>query len=149
MAKMKLKVMRMKHVNPSTKAMGYCTRAVTNGRMGFDEIAERASSNTTVHQAEMRMSREICMETACEMLRQGYIVDLGPLGVLYPSCNSGWAERAEDLRLDRLRPSLYYRPSRKLQQEVGGATLQWVRGGKSDEESVGDLAGDEAAESPV
>ena len=60
---MKLKVARIKHVNPSTKAMGYCTRVVTNGRMGFEEIAERASSNTTVHQAEMRMSLEICMET--------------------------------------------------------------------------------------
>ena len=134
MAKMKLKVARIKHVNPSTKAMVYCTRVVTNGRMGFDEIAERASSNTTVHQAEMRMSLEICMETACEMLRQGYIVDLGPLGTLYPSCNSGWAERAEDLRLERLRPSLFYRPARGLQQAVGGASLQWLRGGTEEEE---------------
>ena len=134
MTKMKLKVERIKHVNPATKAMGYCTRVVTNGRMGFDEIAERASSNTTVHQAEMRMSLEICMETASEMLRQGYIVDLGPLGTLYPSCNSGWAERAEDLRLERLRPSLFYRPARGLQQAVGGATLQWLRGGTEEEE---------------
>ena len=131
---MKLKVERIKHVNPSTRAMGYCTRVVTNGRMGFDEIAERASSNTTVHQAEMRMSLEICMETASEMLRQGYIVDLGPLGTLYPSCNSGWAERAEDLRLERLRPSLFFRPARGLQQAVGGATLQWLRGGMEEEE---------------
>ena len=131
---MKLKVERIKHVNPSTKAMGYCTRVVTNGRMGFDEIAERASSNTTVHQAEMRMSLEICMETASEMLRQGYIVDLGPLGTLYPSGNSGWAERAEDLRLERLRPSLFYRPARGLQQAVGGATLQRLRGGTEEEE---------------
>ena len=130
---MKLKVERIKHVNPSTRAMGYCTRVVTNGRMGFDEIAERASSNTTVHQAEMRMSLEICMETASEMLRQGYIVDLGPLGTLYPSCNSGWAERAEDLRLERLRPSLFFRPARGLQQAVGGATLQWLRGGTEEE----------------
>ena len=30
---MKLKVARIKHVNPSTKAMGYCTRVVTNGRI--------------------------------------------------------------------------------------------------------------------
>jgi hypothetical protein len=134
MTKMKLKVERIKHVNPSTKAMGYCTRVVTNSRMGFDEIAERASSNTTVHQAEMRMSLEICMETASEMLRQGYIVDLGPLGTLYPSCNSGWAERAEDLRLERLRPSLFYRPARGLQQAVGGASLQWLRGGTEEEE---------------
>ena len=134
MAKMKLKVARIKHVNPSTKAMGYCTRVVTNGRMGFDEIAERACSNTTVHRAEMRMSLEICMETVSEMLRQGYIVDLGPLGTLYPSCNSGWAERAEDLRLDRLRPSLFFRPARGLQQAVGGATLRWVRGVAESEE---------------
>lgn len=68
------------------------------------------------------------------MLKQGYIVDLGPVGKLYPSCSSGWVEKAEVLQLASVTPSLYYRPADEVAAAIKGATLQWAKETDEDEE---------------
>ena len=80
------------------------------------------------------MALELCMESVAEMLKQGYIVDLGPVGKLYPSCTSGWVEKAEDLQLSSVTPSLYYRPADEVAAAIKGATLQWAKETEEDEE---------------
>ena len=134
MAKMKLKVAKSGHMNPRTKAMGYSARVVTNGTAALDDIVAEACHNTTMHKAEAKVALELCMEAAAEMLRQGYIVDLGVMGRFYPSCVSGWAPRAEDLQLERIVPSIFYRPAREMDEAVKGATLQWAKEGGAHED---------------
>lgn len=56
---------------------------------GYEAIVAEACHNTTLHKAEDKVALELCMENVAEMLKQGYIVDLGPVGKLYPSCISG------------------------------------------------------------
>ena len=131
MAKLKLKITRRKQLNLSTKKIGYVGRVVTNGTATYEDIALEAGANTTLHKAEMKLGIELFIEEAAKMLRQGYIVDRGPLGKLYPSCTSAWAEKAEDLQLSDIKPSLYYRPADDIASAMRSASLIWV---KSDEE---------------
>ena len=128
MAKLKLKVERFKHINPSKGKMRYVARVVTNGTANYEDIAMEAGENTTLHQAEMKLAIELFIEEAAKMLKQGYIVDMGPLGKLYPSCTSGWVEKAEDLELSEIKPSLYYRPAEEIASAIRSASLVWASG---------------------
>ena len=74
---------------------------------------------------EMQLGIALFMGEAAKMLRQGYIVDMGPIGKLYPCCNSRWVENPDDIELDDIRPSLYYRPSEDLAGAIRSAALQW------------------------
>ncbi|MBP3713752.1 MAG: hypothetical protein J6J09_00280, partial [Phocaeicola sp.] len=73
-----------------------------------------------------------------EMLKQGYIVDLGPVGKLYPSCNSVWVEDAENLQLTSVKPSVYYRASDEVAAAIKGAALRWAQPNEGDEEPLDD-----------
>ena len=141
MAKLKLKVTKSGLINPQTKRLGYTARVITNGTANYEEIVTEACRNTTIHKAEAKVALELCMESVAEMLKQGYIVDLGPVGKLYPSCTSGWVEKAEDLQLSSVKPSLYYRPAEEVAAAVKGAALQWVKEGEVKEEDLEDEDG--------
>ena len=127
MAKLKFKIAKTGTINPQTKVMGYSARVITNGTADYDDIVEEACHNTTLHKAEAKVALELCMESVATMLKQGYIVDLGPIGKLYPSCSSGWVEKPEDLQLSHVVPSLYYHAADELTAAVKGATLQWAK----------------------
>lgn len=133
MVKLNLKVVKVNHVNPSSKEKGYSARVITNGTASYDEIVEEACHNTTLHKAEAKMGLEVCMEAVATMLKQGYIVDLGPVGKLYPSCSSGWVATAEELQLSNVVPSVYYRPADEVAAVVKGAKLQWAKSGEVSE----------------
>jgi predicted histone-like DNA-binding protein len=134
MALLKLKVKKAGLKNPKTKKMGFIARVVTNGTADFEDIAKEAGRNTTMHKAEVKLALELCMDAVAEMLKQGYIVDLGPVGKLYPSCNSTWVESIEELSLADVKPSLYYHASDEVQAAVNSAKLGWIKG--SDEEDA-------------
>ena len=109
MAQLKLRIKKISSKKPVTKEPGFATRVLTNGTAAFDDIVKEAGHNTTMHKAELRMAFELCMDSVTEMLKQGYIVDLGPIGKIYPSCSSGWYEKEEDMKLTDVKPQLYYR----------------------------------------
>lgn len=142
MAKLKLKVTRAKHLNPVTKSMGYSARVITNGTADYSDIAEDAAEDTTFNVDEIRAAAGIFCRAAAKMLKQGYIVDLGPLGKIYPSCSSGWFEKAEDLTLESVKPNIYYRPSEDVQSAIRGASLVWAKPGEADDENLAPAAGD-------
>ena len=135
MSQLKLKVKKTVKVKPRTQERGYTARILTNGTADFDDIVEDASENTTMHKAELKMAIELCMDSIAKVLRQGFIVDLGPLGKIYPSCSSGWFEHKDNLKLASVKPQLYYRPSEEMEAAVRQAKLVWVKGdGDEDEE---------------
>ena len=140
MPQLKLQVKKVGSKHPVTKKLGTSVRVLTNGTAEFDDIVKDAGKNTTMHKAELRMAFELCLDSVREMLQQGYIVDLGVLGKIYPSCTSGWFENAEDIKLSDVKPSLYYRPGTEVEAAVKSAKLVWAKGSedKEDEKEGGD-----------
>ena len=134
MAQLKLKIKKSGSKNPVTKQLGFSARVLTNGTAEFDDIVKDAGRNTTMHKAELRMAFELCMDSVTEMLKQGYIVDLGPIGKIYPSCSSGWYEKEEDMKLTDVKPQLYYRAGDDVEAAIKSAKLVWAKGSDDEEE---------------
>ena len=154
MPQLKLKIKKVGSKHPITKQLGFAARVITNGTSDFDDIVKEAGHNTTMHKAELRMAFELCMDSVAEMLKQGYIVDLGPIGKLYPSCSSGWYEDEKDMKLEDVKPSLYYRAGEEVEAAIKAAKLVWAK--KEDEEeeeeggtpSGGDSGNDQGNDGP-
>ncbi len=97
------------------------------------------------------MAFELCMDSVTEMLKQGYIVDLGPLGKIYPSCSSGWYEKEEDLKLSDVKPQLYYHAGDDVEAAIKSAKLVWAKASDEDEEEEGGdtpSGGDDGGDTP-
>ena len=134
MALLKLKVKKAGSKNPITKQLGFTARVLTNGTADFDDIVKDAGRNTTMHKAELRMAFELCMDSVTEMLKQGFIIDLGPLGKIYPSCTSKWYEKEEDMKLDDVKPGLYFRAGDEVEGAIKAAKLVWAKASDEEEE---------------
>ena len=150
MPQLKLKVKKAGSKHPVTKQLGFAARVLTNGTMEFDDIVKDAGRNTTMHKAELKMAFELCLDTVVESLKQGFIVDLGPLGKIYPSCSSGWFEKEEDLKLEDVKPQLYFRAGDDVEGAIKSTKLVWAKASDEEEEdengggtpSGGDTGGD-------
>lgn len=134
MAQLKLKIKKSGSKNPVTKQLGFSARVLTNGTAEFDDIVKDAGRNTTMHKAELRMAFELCMDSVMEMLKQGMIVDLGPIGKIYPSCSSGWYEKEEDIKLADVKPQLYFRAGDDVEAAIKAAKLVWAKASDEEEE---------------
>ena len=137
MPQLKLRVKKSGSKNPVTKQLGFAARVLTNGTANFDDIVKEAGHNTTMHKAELRMAFELCLDSVTEMLKQGFIVDLGPIGKIYPSCSSGWFEKEEDLKLTDVKPQLYYRAADEVEAAIKSAKLVWSKGSDEEEDENG------------
>jgi len=137
MAQLKLRVKKAGSKNPVNKQLGLTARVLTNGTADFDDIVKDAGRNTTMHKAELRMAFELCMDSVTEMLKQGYIVDLGPIGKIYPSCSSGWYEKEEDMKLADVKPQLYFRASDEVEGAIKAAKLVWAKASDEEEDDGG------------
>ena len=134
MAQLKLRIKKSGGKNPVTKQLGFVARVLTNGTADFDDIVKDAGKNTTMHKAELRMAFELCMDSVTEMLKQGMIVDLGPIGKIYPSCSSGWYEKEEDIKLADVKPQLYFRAGDDVEAAIKAAKLVWAKASDEEEE---------------
>lgn len=105
---------------------GYYGRVITNGKATFDEIARESAKNTTLHPKEASLAAELLLEGVCEKIKQGIIVDLGPLGTLYPAVNSPWKTDPEELSLTEMKPKVNYKASDDISAAVRGASLAWA-----------------------
>ena len=124
---MKIKISKAKAINPVTKALGFVARVVTNGTATFEDLCDAASRNTTLHRSEVRTGFELGLEEAAIQLKKGLIVDLGPLGKLYPSCSSGWVKAEEELSLSNVKTHVYYKPSQEISTAITSAALSWSK----------------------
>ena len=82
--------------------------------------------NTTYAQEEIVACAGLMLKAAARQLKNGKIIDLGPLGKLYPSVNGKWVEKEEDLTLNDLTPKANYRPSDEINEAIKGANLGWA-----------------------
>ena len=128
MADLKLKIKKQlfkRKVEGQTKA-GYIGKVITSGKAGFDEIARDSAKNTTLHPKEASLAAELLLEGVCAKLKQGFIVDLGPLGTLYPAVSGKWEEDPKDLALGDMTPRVNYKGSDDIIAAIKGATLSWA-----------------------
>ena len=145
MATLKLKIKKQlfkRKVEGATLA-GYIGRVITNGKASFDEIARESAKNTTLHPKEASLAAELLLEGVCEKIKQGIIVDLGPLGTLYPAVNSAWHQDKDDLELSEMTPKVNYTPSNDIASAVRGATLGWATEEEEKKPTTNEEAGDD------
>ena len=76
-------------------------------------------------------------------MKQGIIVDLGPLGVLYPAVSSKWERDADDLKLSDMQPKVNYAPSAGILAGVKGAQLSWATAEDEKKPTTDEQAGDD------
>lgn len=120
------KIKKVKTVNPKTKAVGFSARVQTHARITFEQIAEEMCENTTLNPAEALMSARLLVKKIAARVQEGYIVEIGELGSLQPSCSSGWVATKEELTKDMVKPSVFYRASDEITSAIKGAKLAWV-----------------------
>ena len=125
---MKLKIKKCGLVRKveNEKVTGFYGKVITNGKKTFDEIARQSAKNTTLHPKEAALAAELLLEGICEEIQKGIIVDLGPLGTLYPAVSSKWEQDGEDLKLADMTPKVNYKPSETIAATIKGASLSWA-----------------------
>ena len=128
MTALKIKVKKAKMVRKieGVKVTGFYGRVVSTGKKTFEEVAKESARNTTLHEAEATLAANLLLDGIRDRLKEGYIVDLGPLGTLYPSVTGPWKQDADELALTDMTPKATYQPSDEISQAIKGATLSWA-----------------------
>lgn len=139
MGNLTLKVKKTATKNPKTQEQGFAPRVITNGTADFGDIAKYACKGSTISTPEMEASSKLFCEAAAEQLKNGMIVDLGPLGKLYPSVSGKWAPTKEGIVKADLTAKVNYRPGTEIAAAIAGATLSFVgESGTSNTETPAD-----------
>lgn len=142
---MKLKISKSKSYNPAKKVSGFAATVKSNGTASFAELAEEAGHNTSMNPAEVEACAKLFVQAAVAQIKKGMIVDLGPLGKLYPACTSGWFEKAEELTIDAIKTHVNFAPSEDIKAAITSASLSWA---KAEEEDGNETPGSEQGDQP-
>ena len=134
MAKLTLRVKMVLMKHPRTKQEGFAARVLTNGTETFSDICEITGLNTTYTTEEIVACAGLMLKAAARQLKNGKIIDLGPLGKIYPSVSGKWVEHADDLNLSDLTLKANYRPSNEISEAIQGASLGWATASDRDKE---------------
>ena len=124
--KLRIKKTLLKMKKEGVMVPGYYGRVITNGKKSFDTIARQSAKNTTLHPKEAALAAELLLEGICEEIKQGNIVDLGPLGTFYPAVTGKWEQDPEDLALADMTPKVNYKPSEDIAGAMRSASLAWA-----------------------
>lgn len=142
MAQLKLKVKKVVMVHPQTKQKGFASRVITNGKTAFDDICELAGLNTTLNVAELEAAGKLILQAAARELKNGHIIDMGPLGTLYPAVSSKWTETEDEQLKADLQLHVNYKPSNEIAAAIAQARLAWVNPEDEDTDSDGNTGDD-------
>ena len=137
-SQLKLKVKKTKLFQKlnGVKTLGYYGRVISNGKKTYEQVALESCVNTTVHKAEMKVAAELLLDGIAANLKNGYIVDLGPLGTLYPSVESNWHQDPDECTLAEQKPKVSYRPSADIKSAISGAQVGWTTEDETEDNSV-------------
>ena len=138
MANLKLRIKKtlLKVKKDGVTVPGYYGRVITNGKKSFDTIARQSAKNTTLHPKEAALAAELLLEGICEEIKQGNIVDLGPLGTFYPAVTGKWEEDPDNLALADMTPKVNYKPSDDIAAAVRSASLSWTTEPDEDDDNT-------------
>ena len=136
--KLKIKKTLMKRKIDNVTVSGYYGRAISSGKKTFEEIAKYSCKGTSLDAREAELAAKLLIDGISENLRQGFIVDLGVLGTLYPAVNGPWKTDPKELSLSELTPKVNYVAGEDIAAAIRGAVLQWTTEQETDENTVTD-----------
>lgn len=131
------KTLLKRKVNGEMKA-GYYGRVITKGTKTVEDILKASTHGSTLDYREAKLALEMAIDAITEQIKQGYIVDLGPIGKLYPAVNGTWSEDPDELKLSDMRGKVNYKPGDEIAAAVRGAKLSWTTEKETDENTVSD-----------
>ena len=136
--KIKIKKCGMVRKIEGVKKSGFYGKVIANGKKSFEEILKTSCKNTTLDYREAELACKMMIDGIADSIKQGYIVDLGVLGKLYPAVNGKWDENADNLQLADMRPKVNYKAGDDIAAAVKGAQLSWTTEAETDENTVTD-----------
>jgi hypothetical protein len=142
---MKLTIRKTKFTRKvnGVKKTGYIGRVVTQGTKDFTKILKESVHGSTLDYREAELAVKMWIDGITENLKEGYIIDLGPVGRLYPSVETPWEEDPDDLKLSTMKGKVNYRPGDDILGAVKGASLGWASDKDKDKPTTDEEAGDE------
>lgn len=136
--KLKIKKTLLKRKVEGVTKEGYYGRVITNGTKSFEDIVKQSTHGSTLDFREAELACKMMIDGIADSIKQGYIVDLGVLGKLYPAVNGKWDENADNLQLSDMKPKVTYKAGDDIAAAVKGATLSWTTEAETDENTVSD-----------
>ena len=136
--KLKIKKTLLKRKVEGVTKEGYYGRVITNGTKSFEDIVKQSTHGSTLDYREAELACKMMIDGIADSIKQGYIVDLGVLGKLYPAVNGKWDENADNLQLSDMKPKVNYKAGEDIAAAVKGASLSWTTEAETDENTVTD-----------
>ena len=136
--KLKVKKTLLKRKVDGATLSGYYGRVITNGTKSFEDIVKASTHGSTLDYREAELACKMMIDGIADSIKQGYIVDLGVLGKLYPAVNGKWDENADNLQLADMKPKVNYKAGDDIAAAVKGAQLSWTTEAETDENTVTD-----------
>jgi len=120
------------------KKTGYYGKVIANGKKTFEDIVKASTHGSTLDFREAELACKMMIDGIVENLRNGYIVDLGVLGTIYPAVSGKWDENADNLQLADMKPKVNYKAGDDIDAAIKGAQLSWTTEKETDENTVND-----------
>ena len=136
--KIKVKKTLFKRKNDGVTQAGYIGRVLSNGTKTFEEILKASTHGSTLDYREAELACKMLIDGIADNIKQGYIVDLGVLGKLYPAVNGRWDTNADNLSLADMKPKVNYKAGDDIAAAIRGAQLSWTTEEETDENTVTD-----------
>ena len=136
--KIKVKKTLFKRKIDGVTQAGYIGRVLSNGTKSFEDIVKASTHGSTLDYREAELACKMMIDGIVENIKQGFIVDLGVLGKLYPAVNGKWDTDADNLSLQDMKPKVNYKPGDDIAAAIRGAQLQWTTEAETDENTVTD-----------
>ena len=136
--KIKIKKNTLVRKIDGVKKTGYYGKVIANGTKSFEDIVKQSTPGSTLDYREAELACKMMIDGIADSIKQGYIVDLGVLGKLYPAVNGKWDENADNLQLADMKPKVNYKAGDDIAAAVKGASLSWTTEAETDENTVTD-----------
>jgi hypothetical protein len=136
--KIKIKKCGMVRKVDGVKKSGFYGKVIANGKKSFEDIVKASTHGSTLDYREAELACKMMIDGIVENLRNGYIVDLGVLGTIYPAVTGKWDENADNLQLADMKPKVNYKPGADIDAAIKGAQLSWTTEKETDENTVTD-----------
>ena len=136
--KIKIKKCGMVRKIEGVKKSGFYGKVISNGTKSFEDIVKTSTHGSTLDYREAELACKMMIDGIADSIKQGYIVDLGVLGKLYPAVNGKWDENADNLQLSDMKPKVNYKAGDDIAAAVKGAQLSWTTEAETDENTVTD-----------
>ena len=136
--KLRIKKTLFKRKLEGVTVAGYIGLVITNGTKSFEDIVKASTHGSTLDYREAELACKMMIDGIVDAVKQGYIVDLGVLGKLYPAVNGKWETDPDNLSLNDMKPKVNYKAGDDIAAAIRGAQLSWTTEKETEENSVDD-----------